>query len=93
MLGISRDTVRAQARFKEKYDLPFTLLSDPDRKVCDAYGVLKDKTMYGRKVKKIERSTFVINGDGIIETAYRGVNANGHVEQVLADLRTQRRTR
>lgn len=86
MLGVSKDTVKAQAKFKAKYDLPFPLLSDVDLTVCKAYGVLKDKNMYGRMVKGVERSTFVIGPDGKVEHIYRKVKVDGHVADVLADL-------
>jgi len=86
VLGISKDTVRAQAKFREKYDLPFPLLSDVDLAVCTAYDVIKEKNMYGRKTMGIERSTFVIGPDGKIEHIYRKVKVDGHVENVLADL-------
>lgn len=86
MLGISRDTVKAQARFKEKCQLPYTLLSDSDEVVCEAYGVLKEKTMYGRKVKGIERTTFIIGPDGVLTAIFRKVKAKGHVQDLLADL-------
>ena len=86
VLGISKDTVAKQARFKEKYGLPFALLSDVDKKVCAAYDVLKEKNMYGKKVMGVERSTFVIGPDGKIERIYRKVKAGGHVADVLQDI-------
>jgi len=86
VLGISRDTVKAQAKFKEKYDLPFPLLSDPSEKVCNAYGVMKEKNMYGKKVMGIERSTFIIGKDGKLEHVFRKVNVDGHVADVLGAL-------
>lgn len=86
MLGISKDPVKAQLKFKEKYDLPFPLLSDPDGKVCEKYGVIKDKSMYGKIFKGIERSTFIIDRDGKIAKIYRKVKVNGHAANVLEDL-------
>lgn len=83
---MSRDSVKAQAKFKEKYDLPFPLLSDPDGAVCEKYGVIKVKTMFGKKVKGIERSTFVIGKDGKVERVFRKVKVNGHVAEILAGL-------
>ncbi len=74
-------------RFKEKFQLPFPLLSDPDRKMASAYGVLKEKNMYGKKVVGIERSTFVVAPDGRIAREFRGVKAAGHAEEVLAALK------
>lgn len=83
ILGVSRDSVASHQKFVEKQNLPFLLLSDPDGKVCEAYGVLKDKNMFGKKFKGIERSTFVINGEGLIIKVYRKVKAMGHVKEVL----------
>ena len=86
MLGISADTPAAQKKFKEKHDLPYTLLSDTDKKTVEAYGVLKEKNMYGKKVMGIERTTFVIGPDGKIEKIYSKVKAQGHAAEVLAGL-------
>ncbi len=86
MVGISPDKPAAQAKFKQKYDLPFTLLADEDKKAAEAYGVWKEKNMYGKKVMGIERTTFVIGADGKIEKIYNKVKAQGHAAQVLADL-------
>ena len=86
VLGISKDSVKAQARFKEKYQLPFPLLSDPDGKVCNAYGVIREKSMYGKLVKGIERSTFIIDAEGRIARVYRQVKVAGHARAVLGDL-------
>jgi peroxiredoxin Q/BCP len=83
---VSRDSVKAQSKFKEKHDLPFPLLSDPDGKVCEKYGVIKDKNLYGRLVKGIERSTFIIDAAGKLQKVYRKVKVDGHVDTVLADL-------
>jgi peroxiredoxin Q/BCP len=86
VLGISPDKPGAQARFKNKYELPFTLLADEDRAAAEAYGVWKEKNMYGKKVMGIERTTFVIGPDGKIEKIYGKVKAAGHAGQVLAEL-------
>ncbi len=86
MVGVSPDTPAAQAKFKEKYDLPFTLLADEDKAAAGAYGVWKEKNMYGKKVMGIARTTFVIGPDGKIEKIYENVKAKGHAEQVLGDL-------
>lgn len=86
VLGISADTPEKQLKFKEKYDLPFTLLADTDRKVCERYGVLKAKNMYGKQVLGIERSTFLIGPDGKIIKIFAPVKAQGHAEEVLASL-------
>src|SRR5213082_53805 len=87
VLGISRDTPAAQAKFRAKYDLPYTLLADVDEKVCNQFGVLKEKNMYGKKVMGIERTTFVINEKGKIAKIFPKVSAQGHAEEVLASLK------
>jgi peroxiredoxin Q/BCP len=86
VVGISPDKPPAQAKFKEKYALPFTLLADEEKAAAQAYGVWKEKTMYGRKVMGIERSTFIIGPDGRIEKIYSKVKAPGHAGEVLAAL-------
>jgi len=84
--GISPDKPGAIAKFQTKYGLPFALLSDEDKSAAQAFGVWKEKPMYGKKVMGIERSTFVIGPDGRIEKIYRKVKAQGHAAQVLAEL-------
>jgi thioredoxin-dependent peroxiredoxin len=86
VVGISPDKPAAQAKFKQKYDLPFTLLADEEKAAANAYGVWKEKNMYGKKSMGIERSTFVIGPDGKIETIYGKVQAKGHAAKVLAAL-------
>ena len=86
VVGISPDKPAAQAKFKQKYDLPFTLLADEQKSAAEAYGVWKEKNMYGRKVMGIERTTFVIGPDGKIEKIYGKVKAKGHAAAVLAAL-------
>ncbi len=86
MLGISRDSPAALARFKERNDLPFPLLSDPDAKVQQAWGVWKEKNMYGKKVMGTERTTVVVGPDGTVERIFPKVKVDGHVENVLASL-------
>ena len=86
VVGISPDKPAAQAKFKQKYDLPFTLLADEEKAAAEAYGVWKEKNMYGRKVMGIERTTFVIGPDGKIEKIYGKVKAKGHAAAVLAEL-------
>ena len=86
VVGVSPDKPAAQAKFKEKYDLPFALLADEDKAAAEAYGVWREKNMYGRKVMGIVRTTFVIGPDGKIEKIYNNVKAKGHAAQVLADL-------
>jgi len=86
VVGVSPDKPAAQAKFKQKYDLPFTLLADEEKAAAEAYGVWKEKTMYGRKSMGIERTTFVIGPDGKIEKIYGKVKAKGHAAAVLAEL-------
>jgi len=83
IFGISRDSLKSHEGFKAKYALPFELLSDADEKVCAQFGVIKLKTLYGRKVRGIERSTFVLDGEGAIAREWRGVKVPGHVQEVL----------
>ncbi len=87
MVGVSPDTPERQLKFKQKYDLPFTLLSDPDKKLAKAFEVLKEKNMYGKKVLGIERSTFLIGPDGKIAKVFPKVKPEGHAEEVLAALK------
>ena len=86
VVGVSPDKPAAQAKFKEKYKLPFTLLADEEKAAAQAYGVWKEKNMYGKKVMGIARTTFVIGPDGKIEKIYGNVKAKGHAARVLADL-------
>ena len=83
IVGISPDAVKPQAKFKEKFGLPFTLLCDVDKQAAQAYGVYKEKNMYGKKVMGIERTTFIIGPDGRIAKIFPRVKAQGHAEQVL----------
>ena len=84
VLGISGDTARAQKKFEEKFSLPFPLLADADRGVADRFGILKEKNMYGKKVKGIERTTYIIGSDGRIKHIFAKVKPEGHAEAVLA---------
>jgi peroxiredoxin Q/BCP len=86
VVGVSPDKPAAQAKFKQKYDLPFTLLADEEKAAAEAYGVWKEKNMYGKKVMGIARTTFVIGPDGRIEKIYGNVKAQGHAAQVLAEI-------
>lgn len=86
VVGISPDAPAAQEKFKAKYDLPFVLLSDEEKAAARAFGVWKEKTMYGKKVMGIERSTFVIGPDGRIEKIFTKVKPEGHAEEVLTNL-------
>jgi thioredoxin-dependent peroxiredoxin len=87
VLGISADKPESQKKFETKYDLPYTLLSDPDKKICEAYGVIKEKNMYGKKVMGIARTTFVIGPDGKIAHIFNNVKADGHALEVLEYLK------
>ncbi len=84
IVGVSPDTSKAQAKFKEKFDLPFTLLADVEHKVAEDYGVWKEKSMYGKKYMGIERTTFVIDPKGKIKKIFPKVKVEGHAEEVLA---------
>ena len=86
VVGVSPDKPAAQARFKSKYDLPFTLLADEEKSAAQAYGMWQEKNMYGKKSMGIVRSTFVIGPDGKIEKVYGKVKAQGHAAAVLAEL-------
>lgn len=83
ILGISKDSVKSHQKFKEKEGLKFPLLSDEEGKMCEAYGVWKEKSMYGKKYMGIERTTFVISPAGVIEKIYEKVKVDGHVNEVL----------
>uniref|UniRef100_E6PX23 thioredoxin-dependent peroxiredoxin n=1 Tax=mine drainage metagenome TaxID=410659 RepID=E6PX23_9ZZZZ len=86
VLGISRDTPKSQRKFREKFNLPYPLLADVDEKVCNQFGVLKEKNMYGKKVWGIERTTFVIGPDQTLIKIFPKVTPEGHAEEVLAAL-------
>lgn len=83
VIGVSKDTVAKHEKFKTKHDLNFTLASDAETDVCEKYGVWKEKKMYGKTFMGIERSTFLIDRDGVIRNVWRKVKVPGHVEQVL----------
>lgn len=86
ILGVSKDSVKSHQRFKQKHELPFTLLSDPEAKVLNRYGVWKEKKLYGRTFMGTERTTFVIDENGTVEKIYRKVRAKGHAQTCLIDL-------
>ena len=86
VLGVSRDTVKSHCKFRDKYGLKVALLSDPELTLHNAYGAWGEKTMYGKKVEGVLRSTFVIDGRGVVVKAYPNVKAAGHAAKVLADL-------
>jgi peroxiredoxin Q/BCP len=87
--GISRDSLRSHEGFKAKLGLPFELISDPDEAVCTQFNVMKMKNMYGKKVRGVERSTFVIDAHGKVMKEWRGVKVNDHVDAVLEFLKSQ----
>ena len=86
VLGVSRDSADSHRKFREKYGLTFPLLSDPDGSISTSYGVLKEKNMYGRKSIGIERTTFLIDGNGTVRKIYPKVKVEGHVERIIQDL-------
>jgi peroxiredoxin Q/BCP len=86
IVGVSRDSAESHRRFKEKFSIPFELLADTESKLCDAFGVIVEKNMYGKKSKGIARSTFLIGGDGKIVKVWPKVNVDEHADDVLASL-------
>lgn len=88
ILGISRDSLKSHENFKSKQALPFELGSDADEAVCNLFDVMKLKNMYGKQVRGIERSTFVIDGGGVLRREWRGVKVPGHAEEVLNFVKT-----
>ena len=86
--GISRDSIKSHEGFKSKMSFPFELLSDPDEKVCNLFGVMKMKNMYGKKVRGVERSTFVIDPEGVVRREWRGLRVPGHAQEVLDFVKT-----
>jgi thioredoxin-dependent peroxiredoxin len=86
VVGVSPDKPAAQDKFKQKYDLPFTMVPDEEKSAAEAYGVWKEKSLYGRKFMGIERTTFVIGSDGKIEKVYNKVKVAGHAAKVLTDI-------
>jgi len=83
IVGISRDSIKSHENFKAKYSFPFDLVSDVDEKACGIFSVIKMKNMYGKQVRGIERSTFIVNAQGILVHEWRGVKVDGHAQQVL----------
>ncbi len=86
VFGISRDSIKSHENFKEKYDFPFHLISDPDEKICNIFDVIKEKSMYGKKYMGIERSTFLIDTKGKLVKEWRKVKVKGHVLDVINSL-------
>lgn len=88
IIGISRDSIKSHEGFKAKMGFPFELLSDADETICKLFGVIKLKNMYGKKIRGIERSTFVLGKNGVLQREWRGVKVPGHVQEVLAFVKT-----
>ncbi|MDP2206304.1 MAG: thioredoxin-dependent thiol peroxidase [Alphaproteobacteria bacterium] len=82
--GVSKDSVKSHEKFAGKYELPFTLISDEDGKLCESFGTWVEKSMYGKKYMGIERATFLADDKGVIRQIWRNVKAKGHAEEVLA---------
>lgn len=87
VVGVSRDSVKSHCGFRDRQGLNFLLLADKEEVACTAYGVMKEKMMYGKKCRGIERSTFVIDANGVLKAALYGVKAKTHVEELLASLK------
>lgn len=87
VIGVSKDSLESHKKFQQKCELPFALASDYNGKTCDAYGVWIEKSMYGKKYYGIDRSTFLINGEGIIKRIWRKVSVSGHADQVLVEVK------
>lgn len=87
IVGVSRDSLKSHENFSAKQELPFALISDPDEALCGLFGVIKMKNMYGKQVRGIERSTFLIDADGMLRQEWRGLRVPGHVQAVLDAVR------
>ena len=92
VFGVSRDNMASHDKFKQALELPFELIADTEEKLCHMFGVVKNKIMYGKKVKGIERSTFLIDGSGILRGEWRGLTVAGHVEEVLKEVKALKKT-
>ncbi|SHI26473.1 peroxiredoxin [Pollutimonas bauzanensis] len=89
IVGISRDSLKSHASFAEKQNLPFPLIADPDETMCQLFGVMKMKNMYGKQVRGVERSTFLLDGQGVLIREWRGLRVAGHVDEVLQAVQEQ----
>ena len=92
VFGVSRDNMGSHDKFKQNLELPFELIADTEEKLCHMFGVVKNKIMYGKKVKGIERSTFLIGADGILKEEWRGLKVPGHVDDVLKAVKTLKKS-
>ena len=90
VFGVSRDNMKSHDDFKGKLELPFELIADTEEKLCHMFGVVKNKIMYGKKVKGIERSTFLVGPDGLLVQEWRGLKVPGHVEEVLKAVKSMK---
>lgn len=91
VFGVSRDNMVSHEKFKQNLELPFELVADTEEKLCHMFGVVKNKIMYGKKVKGIERSTFLIDADGVLRQEWRGIKVAGHVDDVLKAVKSLRK--
>ncbi len=87
VFGVSRDNMNSHEKFRQNLELPFELIADTEEKLCHMFGVVKNKIMYGKKVKGIERSTFLIDAEGMLRAEWRGIKVAGHVDEVLAEVK------
>ena len=92
VFGVSRDNMKSHDDFKNKLELPFELIADTEEKMCHMFGVVKNKIMYGKKVKGIERSTFLIDANGILRAEWRGIKVAGHVDEVLKEVKAMKKS-
>ncbi|HXQ31898.1 MAG TPA: peroxiredoxin [Steroidobacteraceae bacterium] len=88
IVGVSTDSLASHVKFKAKYRFPFELLSDPEQKACSIFDVIKEKSMYGKRYVGVERSTFVLDGKGVLRAEWRKVKVDGHADEVLATVRS-----
>jgi thioredoxin-dependent peroxiredoxin len=92
VFGVSRDNLTSHEKFKTNLELPFELIADTEEKLCHMFGVVKNKIMYGKKVKGIERSTFMVDTTGVLRAEWRGLKVAGHVEEVLKAVKALKKT-
>ncbi|MDH5513253.1 MAG: peroxiredoxin, partial [Gammaproteobacteria bacterium] len=87
ILGVSRDSLASHEKFKAKFKFPFDLVSDEGEKLCKLFDVIREKSLYGRKYLGVDRSTFILDGDGVLRREFRGVKVKGHVDEVIEEIR------
>ncbi len=85
--GVSRDSLASHEKFKAKFKFPFELISDPDEKLCQLFDVIREKSLYGKKYMGVDRSTFILDQDGVLRKEFRSVKVKGHVDEVLEEIR------